>query len=579
MLNLRQAMRICWSVCFALSIAIAAPMTTAHAAVTPPPAPCTPAQQMGLVFIIDDSGSMSWNDPNHMAGESVAAAVDTVRPGTVVAVSKFSTNASELVSPALVSDTNSASIASTVKTGLIQMGATYFDRAFTEAKRQLDAMPSTVDSKAVIFMSDGTPTDPAFTKDQLLGVPIHTFSFGAQANDTVLQGIATRSSGTFTKVAAPADLMTSFTQLVSTMACDTTLATKTTTIAPGVTIMLPFTSGIDVGEFLGSAIWDEGQIVTKIHRPNGSIMSEASLIEGEKITPQTFYTTFDVVKPMVGLWVAEFKNASSRSSNVSIRITKRITPIAINCSTFTAVKSGRSIDLNWTRSVDPRVAYVIDYSIGADHRRITGISNPSYQVTENVDYGLGFSVTLMSYIRNRRVGLPCIRSFSMGPVPLVQGTDSADNITGIAFRDYVLGMGGDDTISTLELPDKVLGGAGNDSIDGGDGNDTLRGEAGDDTLIGGAGGDALDGGPSDLGSDTLLGGDGNDRLTGGPGNDDLTGGTGRDIMDGGPGNDVIHADDGQVARDVISCGLGIDTVYADKNKDIVTPGCENITWL
>jgi Ca2+-binding RTX toxin-like protein len=72
------------------------------------------------------------------------------------------------------------------------------------------------------------------------------------------------------------------------------------------------------------------------------------------------------------------------------------------------------------------------------------------------------------------------------------------------------------------------------------GNDTLRGfDNRDDTIIGGAGDDLLQG---LSGNDTLMGGAGNDRLEGGDGDDILDGGYGNDTyrFGRGDGHDVIR---------------------------------------
>jgi len=61
--------------------------------------------------------------------------------------------------------------------------------------------------------------------------------------------------------------------------------------------------------------------------------------------------------------------------------------------------------------------------------------------------------------------------------------------------------------------DILVGGAGNDKLEGGDGNDIVTGDAGNDHLIGGAG------------LDMLIGGAGNDHLVGGADDDVLIGGT------------------------------------------------------
>jgi Ca2+-binding RTX toxin-like protein len=97
----------------------------------------------------------------------------------------------------------------------------------------------------------------------------------------------------------------------------------------------------------------------------------------------------------------------------------------------------------------------------------------------------------------------------------------------------------------------LVGGAGNDTINGGDGLDFIMGNSGDDTLNGGAG------------SDILLGDDGNDALNGGEGVDNLEGSAGADATDGGAGSDYLWEYDDQSA-DTDHGGSETDTlVYED----------------
>ena len=95
------------------------------------------------------------------------------------------------------------------------------------------------------------------------------------------------------------------------------------------------------------------------------------------------------------------------------------------------------------------------------------------------------------------------------PQPAIMGGAGNDTLNGTAFDDRMYGYEGNDVIH---------GGAGNDEIQARDGDDSLFGDGGDDTLYGGFGSDSLDGGA------------GNDRLFPGVGNDVLTGGTGADLF-------------------------------------------------
>lgn len=85
----------------------------------------------------------------------------------------------------------------------------------------------------------------------------------------------------------------------------------------------------------------------------------------------------------------------------------------------------------------------------------------------------------------------------------------------------------------------MLGGGGDDELDGGDNDDALFGGGGRDTLYGGEGKDELFG---DDGKDQLIGGAGNDSMTGGEGDDEFffIDETGNDVIyDFEPGRDAI----------------------------------------
>jgi hypothetical protein len=131
-------------------------------------------------------------------------------------------------------------------------------------------------------------------------------------------------------------------------------------------------------------------------------------------------------------------------------------------------------------------------------------------------------------------------------------------ITGVT----VYGLDENDSISvnTRTVPAYVLGGGGNDTITGGDQRDFLIGGGGHDRLYAGAGDDRLSG----LGgNDYLEGGSGQDVLTGGDGHDYLVGNSGMDRFYGDAGNDTLIAKDR--GYDILHGGEGDDLATYDPN--------------
>src|SRR5262249_47736364 len=110
---------------------------------------------------------------------------------------------------------------------------------------------------------------------------------------------------------------------------------------------------------------------------------------------------------------------------------------------------------------------------------------------------------------------------------------------------------------TLYDIDNVVGGGGNDSIDGNDTANSLKGEAGKDTIHGSLAADHLDGGS---GSDKLYGGTGDDTLVGGSGNDTLYGG------------DTAGDFDSQTDKDTVDFSAAGAHVHIDMTHGITVSG-------
>ena len=94
-----------------------------------------------------------------------------------------------------------------------------------------------------------------------------------------------------------------------------------------------------------------------------------------------------------------------------------------------------------------------------------------------------------------------------------------------------------------------------------------------DVVLGGGGDDTLDGGDN---VDLLAGGPGEDLLTGSEGSDVLEGGPGRDRINGDIGTDTVFAVDGD--PDTIDCGPGDDVALIDR-ADRQPENCEVVEFV
>lgn len=149
-------------------------------------------------------------------------------------------------------------------------------------------------------------------------------------------------------------------------------------------------------------------------------------------------------------------------------------------------------------------------------------------------------------------------SIDVDKLSVLIGTSGNETLTGDGdgpfYADYLIGQGGDDTLS---------GGVGSDRLEGGSGNDTLRGGTGNDILSGGEG------------DDLLVGGTGNDILTGGDGADTFQWLSGDDInSEGGMATDTI-TDFSVADGDVIDLS---DLLEADEDADTLELPTLRVRW-
>ncbi len=154
------------------------------------------------------------------------------------------------------------------------------------------------------------------------------------------------------------------------------------------------------------------------------------------------------------------------------------------------------------------------------------------------------------------------------------GLSGDDTLQGEGGRNYISGGLGNDHLSGGGT---LLGGAGNDYIKGFDEADVLRGDDGNDTIYGGAGNDTIDGG---AGNDKIWGNDGEDLLLGGTGNDTLFGNNHNDTLNGGLGDDMLEGNYGLVNTAQFSTGSAISVHYTDNHRGIATgEGTDHLSFV
>jgi hypothetical protein len=180
-------------------------------------AACTP--KSNLEAIVDDSGSMSWNDSSDLRIRAMELLIDTQgnEKRTLGAV-EFGTDAAALFGPGLIGQ-NAAAYKAALNAALIEDGGgTDYNAAFALAKTHNPA------ASARIFLTDGEHTASApYANGHQGGPPTYVIGLGAGTpggpSDALLKQIATDTGGLYRRADDAGALQSAMFDLNSAIAC------------------------------------------------------------------------------------------------------------------------------------------------------------------------------------------------------------------------------------------------------------------------------------------------------------------------------------------------------------------------
>lgn len=308
----------------------AAVAAQATPAATVQPASCVTGQSLGVAFVADDSGSMATNDPEKLRGQAISVGLDQMPDGAQASATSFDDVTRELFAVTTVDGTTRPQLKGSIDDRLYAGGGTDYELAFQGAQDQLAGMSA--QHKAVIFLSDGAPNDDDFTTDRPIaaaGTPIFTIGFG-DADKSILADIAARSGGQTFSAASAADLESIFAHILAILTCAAPSLSTALDVAPGTTQTVPFTVGLNDGEFRALTSWSKGKLTVTAVRPKNTVLTPGSLKPGEAFSDNPTYALISATNPAVGGWALRISAPPGNDATVHVSIDvfdKGLTPL------------------------------------------------------------------------------------------------------------------------------------------------------------------------------------------------------------------------------------------------------------
>lgn len=286
---------------------------------------CLPDERTGIVFVIDDSGSMSSNDPDELRATATEIGIQSLPKGSYVDVVAFDDGATVVVPPTeLTSPGVRDSAAAAVRSALTSGGGTSYGAAFGAASTELSRLPASVTRRAVVFLSDGEPGDSNSNPDPHLpiasqGIPIHTIGFGAVSNDT-LQQIADDSGGTAQKVDTASETQAAVGSIVASVTCDDQVGNTVIDLPAGGSASYPFTIPDDYSQFNALVTWPTPGVRVRLRRPDTTWLTDASQRGGETFESGDTYARATSDTPEAGVWRVVLSSTARNPVTIDVRI-------------------------------------------------------------------------------------------------------------------------------------------------------------------------------------------------------------------------------------------------------------------
>jgi hypothetical protein len=283
---------------------------------------CATAQTLGVVFVTDDSESMENSDPFYLRSQAISVGLDQLPDGSLAAATAFSTYSSELFGVTTVSSSTRGDLKRAAE-DLYDYGSTEYGEAFAGAREELAKM-SGANRKAVVFLSDGAPTDgfDETTPVDVEGAPVYTIGLGAEGSEaaSILTHIAAGSGGQYYQAQSASQLQGIFGQILATLTCNAQVVTETFTLSPGASRTIPYSVAFDDGEFRALAAWSSENVTVAAQRPDGTTMTPGTLNPGEGFINERTYALLTGTDPLIGDWNLVLTANQGNLSDVSVTI-------------------------------------------------------------------------------------------------------------------------------------------------------------------------------------------------------------------------------------------------------------------
>jgi hypothetical protein len=254
-----------------------------------------------VVLIIDDSGSMSWNDPSCMRRQAARVFIDAMQNNDRIGIVEFDGSATSLW-PIQMLGADRTQVKNSLNS-LWPSDGTSLSAGLSAGYQQLLTVESSGNDKAAVFLTDGVGT---YNNEAQLyaakGWPIYVLGLGSDIDAPLLQQIADDSGGEYQHLDDASQMQSVYNKIATAISGGSMILDEWAHLDLGVT--LQFETALSTDAVIGNFFvgWGGSTVDLSLITPDGASIGPDTTDPNVYHSKSSTYELYRISNPIPGIW-------------------------------------------------------------------------------------------------------------------------------------------------------------------------------------------------------------------------------------------------------------------------------------
>lgn len=295
-------------------------------------AACNPANNVAL--IIDETGSMTINDPARRRIEAAKLFIDAANIGDRIAVISFDTSARVQAPLTTILSNGDRNTLKQAVDKIGELGTTDINSGLDSGFRTLDAATSEHDHAAGLLLTDGEQNYGPYLNEshqqyKRRGWPVYTIGLGAGVDSALLNRIANETGGTYTESTDASSLTRLYFDISQRLAGGNTSFETDILLYQGQQQQFSFT--LPPGQQTASVVatWPGSDVSMRLTSPSGRVIDPSTTGWDTRHAKGAIYELYTLYYPEPGKWKIDVTGIALAAQGEQVEIRAAVQGVSV----------------------------------------------------------------------------------------------------------------------------------------------------------------------------------------------------------------------------------------------------------